>query len=165
MDKEALDWFDTIEQQPRVGPTDIVIHLGTNNIDRCSPEQIVSMINELIEAASQSFPQAKVHVSEILPRKSAESNRKVEETNKRLWSQNMNLIRHQRITQQHLVDEKHLNYKYGDEDRTAMSGTMLLAKDIFTAILGRQISQRELLFARLRSSDLSSGTHYRDWYR
>ena len=85
--KQALDWFDTTEQQPRVGPTDIVIHLGTNNIDRCSPEQIVSMINELIEAASQSFPQAKVHVSELLPRKSAEFNRKVEETNKRLWSQ------------------------------------------------------------------------------
>ena len=105
------------------------------------------------------FPSAKVHVSEIIPRKSAGMGDMAKRTNSLMrnhrWQHpNITLISHQSITTSHLIDEKHLAYRYNGNDTKRMSGTMWLAGDFFESILELKPTHQSLLYARLRKSDI-----------
>jgi hypothetical protein len=116
------------------------------------------MLIALAELAVRKYPSAVVHVSELLLRKSEPMNTKVDETNRMLmshdWHPNVRLVRHAAITTDHLIDERHLAYRYSAEDREQMSGSMWLATSLFQSILNFMPSKRALLYSRLRTSDL-----------
>ena len=157
-DKQAIDKFNMEIPLGGEHPTDIVLHVGTNNIDKNNADQILQMMIELVESAQSKFPEAIIHLSEILPRKSPEMNKIAIETNIKIrnhrWQPNVKLISHQKITTEHLRDERHLAYRYDENDRQRMSGSMWLAASIFQSILSFKVSYQSLLYARLRKSDI-----------
>ena len=157
--QQAIDRFNNELPVQGQEPTDIVLHVGTNKLDHDSPQEIVRLMNEFVQCVKNKFPKATIHISEILPRKTASMNSAANQKNSLLQEQmehqsNIKLIKHQFIEAGQLVDERHLAYWYDKEDTKSMSGTMWLSGDIFESIFGFKPSQRTLLFARLRNSDI-----------
>ena len=95
----------------------------------------MKQINQLSQALLVCFPNAQIHVSELLPRADTQANNRVRTTNSILREQrahpNVRLISHNNINQTHLHDEKHLSRRYHEADATRLSGSMLLARNIY----------------------------------
>ena len=49
-------------------PTDIILHVGTNDIDHYRAGHIMDLTVELVDEMKKCFPQAVLHVSELIPR-------------------------------------------------------------------------------------------------
>ena len=128
-------------------------------MDTKYPEEIVDLTEQFIQSVRSKFPRAIVHISEILPRQSANMNEAVNKINelfrKRLAAmQNVKLVTHSALKQSHLRDERHLNYRWQENDSKMMSGTMWLAGDFINSVLGTRVTQKALLVSRLRPSDI-----------
>ena len=72
--QQAIDRFNNELPVEGQEPTDIVLHVGTNNLDHDSPQEIVRLMNEFVQCVKNKFPKATIHISEILPRKTASMN-------------------------------------------------------------------------------------------
>ena len=95
-------------------PTDVILHVGTNDIDIYSSEIIMDMTVEVVESIGNRFPQATIHASEMIPRASTEANKIANAVNGLLrshqWPESVHIMNHSGISRRHLKDEKHLWY-------------------------------------------------------
>ena len=154
--EQAIDRFN---QEQGEQPTDVVLHVGTNNLDNQEPEEVLKLIEEFHKCVEMKHPQALLHISEMLPRKSADGHRAAGELNALLRRSfdglsNVKLMRHQNIKREQLRDEKHLSYRWEEGEQQCMSGTMWLACDIYESVLGHKPEQRALLGSRYRYRDI-----------
>lgn len=127
----------TIEQATGVindpyftNPKHIIIHTGTNNIQE-QQEVIVDKFLQLTETAQQKFPQSKLILSCLLPRRDI-SNNITQQINTELADKtrskpSIHLAQHHSIPPQHLYDNKHLNKQ----------GVSILAREFKDIVLGR----------------------------
>ena len=155
--EQAIDRFNQDEEQHP--PTDVVLHVGTNNLDKQQPNEVIRLIEEFRHCVALKYPKARLHISEILPRKSANGHQAAGELNVLLQTSftgvsNVNLFQHRSIRRDQLRDEKHLSFRWEEGEQQCMSGTMWLACDIFEAVMGHKPEQRFLLGCRYRHIDL-----------
>ena len=81
----------------------IILMVGTNDLDGLSSNQMVSGIKSLINMIQKSLPNCHVIVSEIIRRADKKHlNGKVNEFNRALKTMNINILRQQNITERHL---------------------------------------------------------------
>ena len=107
-------------------PTHLIVHVGANDLDGKSPEEIVQNISELEKAAIEQVPGLKLSKSEIITRPDREDNDlKVQQVNRLVEStcylQSWELIKHSNINRSHLNQGGlHLNRR----------GTIVLAQNL-----------------------------------
>ena len=151
---------------PNDSPTDIVLHIGTNDSDDVSisagtnAEKLTDLANE----AASKFPNALIHLSELTPRKDAlhakamDTNYTLRELRTTAFSANVRLVTNGNLQQEHLWDAKHLSYTYHKDDETrrinAPAGSMLLAGNIYAAVTNRKPDIDILLSSRLTNQDI-----------
>ena len=124
-------------------PSDVVIHVGTNDSDIGTPQGVSDSLTKLAKAAARSTG-ATVHLSLLTPR-SDELGAAALETNKILaaqvgeWPSNMRVVAHPTLSTRHLRDTKHLNrYRVGGDE---LAGTQMFAGDIYKSVNGVYPSQ------------------------
>lgn len=115
--------------QPRL----VIIHLGTNDLESCSPQEVHQNILRLKDTIESKF-HCRTLVSSLLPRNDS-LDQSVRVCNSLLHSSIPEvLIEHKNIRQEHLHDKKHLSFNpisYGSP-----SGCQLLAQNLFAAVHG-----------------------------
>ena len=52
-------------------PKKILFHLGTNDLDQATPDQIADKMNNLLQLTRSRCPQTKIYVSAVMPRRSS----------------------------------------------------------------------------------------------
>ena len=98
-------------------PYNVILHIGTNNLKKDSPDIVCNKIETLGEAIQKERPNTKLALSEITPRhdfKDASNAR--EQVNEKLEAicvaKKLSLIKHPSLTQESLnTPGVHLNYK------------------------------------------------------
>ena len=114
--------------------TSIIIHLGTNDIESRSPQQVHQSLLEMKNEIESRF-HGRVLISSILPRDDSFMS-EVISCNKMLSnSLQYDLIPHGRISISHLHDKKHLSFNCSSPK--SFSGCQLLATDFYVALYGR----------------------------
>ena len=127
-------------QRGRFGcdPTDVIIHVGTNDSDVGTPQGVADSLCRLAEVAASSTG-AMVHLSQLTPRKD-ELGMNALETNKILasqvnrWPSNVRMVTHPELSTRHLRDAKHLNRYRVDSD--IFAGSQLFSADLYKAVNG-----------------------------
>ena len=120
-------------------PTDIIIHVGTNDLDVMSAEAVSEGLQNLAVNASQKYRSARVHISTLLPRKD-EIQARVVKVNRSAPAEirqkvpGAHTILHAEINQKHLCDDKHLDRYMRDNAR--FSGTQLFSINLFRSVYG-----------------------------
>ena len=136
----APDVANAIEQNLG-SPTNVIIHVGTNDVEHAEPALVAERITGVARRASERFGAAAVSVS-LIPPRSDKLNEAVTEVNERLrttdW-QGIKLIEHKDIETRHLHDSKHLSRSRLEGER--LTGTQYLARDFYHAIYGKFPSQ------------------------
>ena len=133
----AADARNLIEQHHIGCPTDILLHVGINDLESNQPMSVAADIEDVALRASERFPNCTVHVS-LIPPRSDELRHEVIATNNLLRkafkgnSPNVKIIDHKDISEDHLYDKKHLRLKRINGQ--ALSGTQLLAKNFYKSI-------------------------------
>ena len=119
-------------------PTDVIIHVGTNDSDVGTPQGVADSLCRLANAAARSTG-ARVHLSQLTPR-SDDLRTNVHETNKILssqacqWSSDVRMVTHESLKEQHLRDAKHLNrYRVGSDE---FSGTQIFSAELYKSVNG-----------------------------
>jgi hypothetical protein len=132
-------------QRGRFGcdPTDVIIHVGTNDSDVGTPQGVADSLFRLAEVAARSTG-AMVHLSQLTPRND-EHGISALETNKILvsqanrWPSNVRMVTHPELSTRHLRDAKHLNRYRVDSD--IFAGTQLFSADLYKSVNGNYPSK------------------------
>ena len=106
-----------LEQHTFTNPKTIIIHCGTNDIERIPNKAVSGNIEELIKTIRKEYPSCRIIISSLLPRSDhllsqvQILNRQLERTISKL--SNVLLVRHINLFQSIniLIDRKHLNRK------------------------------------------------------
>ena len=106
-----------LEQHQFNNPKTFIIHTGTNDIDRCSIDNISNKTKTLLSSIRQKHPQARLILSSLLPRND-HLLQKAKTLNDRLEKftnefPNTTILKHTNLFEstQILYDKKHLNHK------------------------------------------------------
>ena len=132
-------------------PTDIIIHVGTNDLDIHKPEAVADGLSNLVLQAKRNYKSAKIHLSLLLTRNDnlqaavLKVNRLVS-THVQQTVPGVSIIHHTSIGTKHLHDAKHLNRYVGDHG--TFSGSQLFSKDMYKSVLGRDPSSEVLASSR-----------------
>ena len=105
------DLHDYLKPLLKKQPEKIILLIGTNDLQNKSVADILKGLKSLLEMIHSSIPNCKVVVSEIIRREDRKSlNGKLSEFNRALKTMNVDILRQQNITSQHLVRKGlHLN--------------------------------------------------------
>jgi hypothetical protein len=130
-------------------PTDIVVHVGTNDIKGADPAATAGAIMDMAVEAAEYY-ECKVHISELTPRNDGLA-KEAMETNKLLESHanqcpNINLIKHRNLSPRHLHDEVHLD-RFGSS-RNHLSGSQIFAANIYRGLFNQEPPQNLLSESR-----------------
>ena len=136
----TTDHATKVLQSPRFSePKAIVIHVGTNNIDRSnSDEDLITNLTSTIHLASAKFEKTKILFSELLPRGDIDYER-IEKINHSVQKNcssltNVHTVHHSQIRSWRLfADNKHLN----------KHGVALFATSLKAAIFGTSPRNRK----------------------
>ena len=145
----TLEWARTAVGKGIGSPTDVILHVGTNDIDSIPGDQFAEEVVTL-SSDIQKLHRCNVYVSEVLPRGDME----VTQVNSSLRQRTRSTIPHHDITNRHLHDPKHLNRYRIDQD--SLSGSQLFARDLYKAVQ-RDDPARELLDASRRWKPKNTG--------
>ena len=116
------DLHDYLKPLLKKRPDKIILLIGTNDLQNKSVADILKGLKSLLDMIQSSIPNCKVVVSEIIRREDRKSlNGKLSEFNRALKTMNVDILRQQNITSQHLGRKGlHLNFE----------GNIQLAKNI-----------------------------------
>ena len=116
------DLHDYLKPLLKKRPDKIILLIGTNDLQNKSVADILKGLKSLLDMIHSSIPNCKVVVSEIITREDRKSlNGKLSEFNRALKTMNVDILRQQNITSQHLGRKGlHLNFE----------GNIQLAKNI-----------------------------------
>ena len=149
-------------QQGLLGtPTDIVLHVGTNDMDTMAPESLADSLQRLAAAAKNKY-KCKVHVSLLTPRKD-EMSRTVLQTNNLLTTviqqkaPGVKVVAHPGLSTKHLRDDRHLNRYRIDND--IMAGTQFFAADLHRSVYG--VDPSDSILKASKRWNRAGGTEYR----
>ena len=132
-------------------PTNIIIHVGTNDLDIHKPEAVADGLSSLVMQAKRRYNSAKIHLLLLLPRND-NLQAAVMKVNRLVSTQvqqtipGVSIIHHTTIGTKHLHDAKHLNRYVGDHG--TFSGSQLFSKDMYKSVLGRDPSTDILASSR-----------------
>ena len=147
-------------------PTDIVIHVGTNDLDILGPEIVAESINKLVSNAKSKYSSSRIHASLLLPRKDS-AQAAVQKTNRLITASiqqtlpGVRIIHHPTIAEKHLRDAKHLD-RYV-LDNSAHSGTQLFAKDLYKSVVGTEPTDEILRYSRRWNSKSNRNARYSNY--
>lgn len=93
-------------------PSHLIIHVGTNDIERSSLDSCLTQFETMVEIASQKYPSSKVLISSLLKRRDATDQRR-SDLNSKLGTvcapyPNVHLVNNENIPEDYLHDNKHL---------------------------------------------------------
>ena len=130
----TIDWAKNhVTRNGLNSPTHVILHLGTNDAETKSADEILESMKHLIHIIKEKY-KCTVFVSTILPRND-QFNDTVNCANDLFKKACItNLIKHDRIGKEHLHDLKHLN-RYALSSGQ-LSGCQLLAQDFYSALYG-----------------------------
>ena len=123
-----------LRKLPSLGfPKTVVVHLGTNDIEKVSPQQVHDNLVKL-KGEIESRYNCRTIVSNLLPRSDVFSH-SVGICNDLLSSSLRGaLISHHNISQQHLHDKKHVSFR--NSAPHVPSGCQLLSSNMFSGVYG-----------------------------
>ena len=127
--------MNMVNQSNFVAPLTSYIHLGTNDLNHCSPEEYLKSLHDLVHCLSGKG--SDVYVSELLPRSDGNKplTEKVNSQIRALFPKEL-VIPHPHITHAHLYDEVHLRRNTNDGEK--YSGAQLLAIDLYFSRYGKK---------------------------
>ena len=142
-------------------PTDIVLHTGTNDIEKVEPRTVDENI---MNNAADTVNRFNCNVSLLPPRSDTPFSNKANTANK--WLEQLKrvdgkyamvkLIPHSNITTDHLHDRKHLN----KVSNRGWSGCQLLAADMFRSVRGVEAPDHILRNSIKWYPDIGKGDNY-----
>ena len=142
---------NAIQRGLQFSPTDIVLHVGTNDSEVMSPDAVAEGMEKLALTAARKHG-CDVHLSLLTPR-SDNLSENVIRTNQKLKANahrhpdSIKLVEHATISVRHLRDNKHLDrYRKGDSDK--LTGTQLFSRDLYASVVGAAPSYGTLTKSR-----------------
>ena len=118
-------------------PTDIILHVGTNDMDIGTPQGVADDLCKLAEAAVRKYG-CDVHVSQLTSRndrfskEALRANELIEAQSQLL--EGVQLIKHPHLSPRHVYDDKHLDrYRCGQDE---LSATQIFSIDLFKGVYG-----------------------------
>lgn len=141
---------DIVEKPHFEDPKQILIHVGTNDMEQLSNADCIKSLSNLISDTSKKFPNTKVFYSNLLARNDEHQSR-VKALNATIYKQieslpNVHVIDNSNISTEFLHDRKHLNKE----------GVRVFARNIIQAMRGRSTPSRSSLTTRQIRSTTSS---------
>ena len=134
-------------------PTDIILHVGINDLETLQPKSVAANIEGIALRASERFANCTIHVS-LIPPRSDNLNQAVVETNALLRESinnnncpDIKVINHKELSADHLHDKKHLSLR--KKQGQTLSGTQLLAKDFYKSIYSSN-PHKDILYSSRR---------------
>ena len=120
------DMFDYLKPLLKKAPEKILLVIGTNDLDRRKPEEVIEKLKELKSFIHASLPQCHIVISQIIMRKDKpEINMKGKKLNDMLPQVGCDILRQNTIQMEHLGRRGlHLNHK----------GNAQLAKNIISKV-------------------------------
>ena len=117
-------------------PTDILLHVGTNDVESYSAEAVAQSIANVAKSAHEKF-ECRVHVSKLLPRNDSYSGAAVQVNNLlsdkiQSFPNSICLIAHENIEIRHLRDAKHLQRYHVGNDK--LTGSQLFTQNLYQSI-------------------------------
>lgn len=98
-------------------PETVIIHCGTNDLEKTtSDEDFIAQMSDMVSTTSKQYPESRVIVSSLLPRKD-KLNERLVTINKKMKetctaNPNVQFVEHTNVSKNdHLYDKKHLNEK------------------------------------------------------
>ena len=131
-------------------PTDIVLHVGTNDTDIITPDAVAEGLEKLAVTATRTHG-CDVHLSLLTPRNDKFSGHVIK-TNQRLKANasrlptSIKIVDHKSISVRHLRDAKHLNRYAKDSDQLA--GTQLFSRELYASVMDASPSYDTLAKSR-----------------
>ena len=128
------------------GPTDIILHLGTNDIETQTPEQVAHDLIHFAEELSQTH-KCNIHVSALPPRTDeladcAARTNKLINAGAQASQQAISVVNHPRLHPRHMYDIKHCAVQ--KKERGQHSGVQTLAAALCSAVTGMEPPYRLL---------------------
>ena len=158
--KEAREKFQL--DGASFNPTDIVVHLGTNDVESEDAIAVANNIQSLSKDLKRRY-HCNVHISPLPPRGDA-LNTKVITVNSNLRnnpeiSQYARLINQPDLSVDLLYDKKHLATKQRGPGQ--LSGVQTLARNLFIGVTGKQASKTQLHNMQTWVNPVLLGSRYR----
>ena len=147
-------------------PTDIVVHVGTNDLDIHNAEAVAEGLNKFVLNVKSKHQSSKIHVSLLLPRNdslqaAAQKTNRLITTSVQQTLPGVRIIQHPTIGTKHLRDVKHLD-RYAQEN-SDLSGTQLFSKDIYKSVVGSEPTEETLAHSRRWNSKTSRNNRYKGY--
>ena len=132
-------------------PSDVVLHVGTNDLELSTPQGVADNMCKLAETAQEKFG-CRVHLSQLPPRKdkwagAAKRTNDILTNQCRVTRPGISLVKHEELGDHHLWDDKHLD-KWNKHNRWELSGTQILAGDFYKSIYGQNPPREKLNSSR-----------------
>ena len=144
-----------VEETDFKNPSDVIFHLGTNDLETLSPSHFVEDIKQVASIVETKY-KCKVFISEILPRGDT-FHEKVATTNRLLKQLPWHLVSHDKISPEHLHDTKHLNRFVKQND--VFSGSQLLSIDFYQTMYNKVPHKTRLTYFNYPTKKIHSKRH------